>query len=208
MHPVVAEAAAYQPWAMTTRTTERRSSSNCWPRSSQGPKRPGDHAGRGGAKCQGVGKVRLVRLPHGPLQRVVESIELGRHLGFEFLAMLRQPGLAPDVGLLGDDAAISLDMLFELIKVPRQGLNGRRFANVGFRSKLTVMEMDQLGNIVDGTTTAPKRYRQYQGQEKKSVAARQSVIHDDVTSADGCNAHRAPPDVGRTDAESVHAFWV
>ena len=73
-------------------------------------------------------KKRLIRAGQRAVDLHAECCELQLHLVFKIFAILRQAGLAPDVGHLCGHAAVPVDVRFEVVQIVRQRLHRRVFA--------------------------------------------------------------------------------
>jgi len=68
----------------------------------------------------------------GPnLERLFEAVQILPHHFLELFAVFRQPRLPPDVGDLGDDTAVGLEMPFQGVKVMGEGHHRRLGTDLG-----------------------------------------------------------------------------
>ena len=67
---------------------------------------------------------RLIAAADARVVEVLEVSQLRLHLRFVFVAVARQPALAPHVGLLGDDRAVGVDVVLEPVDLAGELLDG------------------------------------------------------------------------------------
>ena len=90
--------------------------------------RPADGRRQG----EGIGEERLIAARERSLQRAGEFADVDRHLLLELIAMLGHPRLAPHIGLLGDNAAVTLNVVLQVVEIVGQGHHRWVFADAGF----------------------------------------------------------------------------